>query len=53
MKWPQITLIVMYALSLGIHLSKHGEERTDKYNFWNSLASVTIIFVLLNAGGFF
>jgi len=53
MRWPQIIIIALYTMSLGIHLAKHGEEKTGKYNFWSSLLSAIIIFALLKAGGFF
>lgn len=53
MKAPQITLIILFALSLGITLSKHGQEREDKYNFFTSLISVGIEIGILIWGGFF
>ena len=52
MGWPQITLIALIALSLGVHLAKHGERRPD-YNIWYSLISASISCWLLYSGGFF
>lgn len=53
MKAPQITFIVLTALGLGITLSKHGQERRDKYNFFTSLISAGIEIGILIWGGFF
>ncbi|MGL5330362.1 MAG: hypothetical protein ACRDD7_13920 [Peptostreptococcaceae bacterium] len=50
---PQILIIVLYALSLGIHLTNHGKDRKDKYDFWTSMVSAGMVFGLLYWGGFF
>lgn len=50
---PQITIIVLYALSLGVNLANHGEKREGKYNFWSSLIVCILLFTLLKSGGFF
>ncbi len=50
---PQITIIVLYALSLGVNLANHGKKRGDKYNFWSSLIVCILLFMLLKSGGFF
>lgn len=50
--WNLIYLILTGA-SLGIHLAKHGEQRSDKYNFWNYLIASSIIIFVLYKGGFF
>lgn len=52
MRWPQITLIALYALGLGITLSKEGEPR-DPYDFWSTLIATGIQVALLAFGGFF
>ncbi len=52
MRWPQIAVIVLYALSLGITLSKDGQPQPP-YNFWTSLLGIGIQVGLLIAGGFF
>jgi hypothetical protein len=53
MAWPQLTLIVLMALSLGIMLSKHGEPKTGYESFWVSLTTAAFEFWLLYEGGFF
>lgn len=50
--WPQITWVVLVALSLGIHAAKHGQPR-DPYNFGLSVISAVLAAGLLYAGGFF
>lgn len=52
MAWPQITYIVIAALSLGIVLARHGEPR-EAYSFWHAVTNSAISFGLLYAGGFF
>ncbi len=49
---PQIIFIILIAMSLGIHLVKHGEHR-DNYNFWMALFDTGLTVALLNWGGFF
>ena len=51
MKAPQIVLIVLYSLSLGISMSKHGKPR-EPYNFWTSFLAVIIEVAILWWGGF-
>lgn len=53
MKAPQITLIALYCLSLGITMSRHGQERVEKPNFFISLISAGIQIGILIWGGFF
>lgn len=50
---PQILVIVLMAMSLGISLIKHGECRTGKYNFFVDLFAVAIEVAILYCGGFF
>lgn len=52
MGWPQITLIVLMALSLGVTLANHGKPR-EPYSFGIALVSTAIFWGLLYAGGFF
>lgn len=51
--FPQLIWLILLALGLGINLAKHGEKRTDKYNFWSSLIGAIISFWIVYAGGFF
>ena len=48
-----IVVAVLYTLSLGVDLAKHGQQRTGKYNFWASLLAFGIIVFCLYMGGFF
>ena len=50
---PQIIIIVLFAMDLGLSLAKHGEDKEGKYNFWESLICVIINFFILYCGGFF
>lgn len=51
--WPQITLIVLSAISLGVHLVKHGQPKDENYNVVVHLISIAITYSLLYAGDFF
>jgi len=53
MGMPQIILIILYCLSLGIAMSKHGQPEEGKYNFFYNLISTGIMIGLLIWGGFF
>ena len=48
-----IILLALELISLGIHLAKHGEPRTDEYNFWHQLIAFIIVIVLLYFAGVF
>lgn len=50
---PQIIMIILFAMDLGLNLAKHGENKEGKYNFWIALISVIIEFFILYCGGFF
>ena len=49
----QLALTALYLMSLGIHLTRHGEPKTGKYSFWIALISCAIEFSLLYFGGFY
>ncbi|MGL4801907.1 MAG: hypothetical protein ACRC18_06550 [Cetobacterium sp.] len=53
MEWPQVAMIILLTLGVGINLSNHGEMRNDRYNFWTSMLGVAINVWILRAGGFF
>lgn len=53
MHWPQIAVLVLYVLSVGVHLARHGQPRDGKYNFIGSLVMAVILLSLMYAGGFF
>lgn len=50
---PQIIIIILFAMDLGLSLAKHGEDKEGKYNFWVALICVLIEFFILYCGGFF
>lgn len=50
---PQIIMIVLFAMGLGITLIKNGEPRTDNYSFGMSFVATVIQVALLWWGGFF
>ena len=51
------TYILIYLgltiLSLGIVLAKHGEKRTENYNFFSTLLTVVVELLLLYKAGLF
>tara|TARA_R100000951_G_scaffold99590_2_gene90008 strand:- start:45 stop:221 length:177 start_codon:yes stop_codon:yes gene_type:complete len=49
---PQIIMMTMIAIGVGIHLAKHGEQINMKYNFFFKLVSATISVWILYEGGF-
>ena len=49
----QIIVIILYALSLGMHLAKNGEPRTGTYSFGSAFFSTALVFFALYKGGFF
>lgn len=53
MEWPQITIIVLLSISLGIGLVQHGENKKGKESFWTTLIGALITVFLLIKGGFF
>lgn len=55
MKAPQIIMIILICLSLGISLAKHGQPRPEesaKYNFWSELFESIVVILILYWGGF-
>ena len=53
MRIPQILMIALYMLSLGIYLAKDGEPKGGTYSFWTAFVATAIIFAILIWGGFF
>lgn len=50
---PQILMIVIIAMGLGISMVEHGKPKTGKNNFFTSLIASVIEIALLYFGGFF
>ena len=53
MGFCQYAIIVLYAMSLGVSLSKHGEPKIGTYNFILSCIAIALEMSLLYFGGFF
>lgn len=59
MGWPQIVLLALWFMGIGMHLARNGEPlRTSKgeparYSFFGRLFTVTLWCWLLWVGGFF
>jgi len=50
---PQFILIIFYAVGILITSNLHGEPKEGHYNIFESLISVSIVFILLIWGGYF
>ena len=53
MEIPQILVIVIFSLGLGISMNEHGKPKEGTNNAWFSIASFVITMGLLWWGGFF
>lgn len=53
MNWPQITIIVLWAISLLISAKEDGKPKTGHHSFWVVAISCAINFAILYCGGFF
>ena len=53
MKAPQIIMIALLGMGLGMHMIKHGEPREGTYSFPIQLVATLIEISLLVWGGFF
>lgn len=53
MGWPQITMLCIMCIDIGMHIAKHGEEKHEKYNAWVAIVTAAIELSILYAGGFF
>lgn len=49
---PQIIVIVLWALGLGYTISKHGDPKIGKHDFWSDLFCIAVYSALLWWGGF-
>lgn len=48
-----IILLIMMGIEFGIHLVKHDEPRTDRYNVWVALLSTALMLLLYYYAGLF
>ena len=60
MGWPQITLMSLWLIGLGVYLARDGKPMVKAdgrtpcvYSFWMRATTITIWCALLWAGGFF
>jgi len=51
--WPQVTILILQLLSLGIALGRSGQSKNQNYNFFTELFNVGITQGLLFLGGFY
>ena len=51
--WPQITIIAVFSMGLGINLINHGKPANINYNFFTKLIIIGLYMWILNSGGFF
>jgi hypothetical protein len=50
---PQVLILLLIALDIGVVLAKHDQPRTDKYNVFVTAISHAIMVAILIWGGFF
>lgn len=43
MNYYFIALVLLYSMSLGMNIARHGEKRDDEYNALTSLISMIIV----------
>ena len=53
MNAPQIILILLWAIGIGMIAAKHGERETVTHCVWSQIICVGITWGLLYWGGFF
>ena len=50
---PQIIIIVLGAIGIGINIAKHGKKKTNmEYNVWAKIIAIAILWTILYYGGF-
>jgi|CoawatStandDraft_6_1074263.scaffolds.fasta_scaffold02726_6 hypothetical protein len=49
---PQIVLISLSMIAIGIHIARHGKQTNLKYNGFNKLIGSAILYTILYYGGF-
>lgn len=50
---PQIILLGLWTLGLGVHLARHGQRREERYHFGGRAIATVVWVALLWWGGFF
>lgn len=49
----QMAIIVLFALNIFNNLTRHGQDKNEKYNFWVAIVNTFIWVLILKGGGFF
>lgn len=49
---PQIVMIALYALGLGIAIEEHGKPKSGTHNVWITLVATALVAAILWWGGF-
>jgi len=52
MSAPQITMITLYAIGLGVAFAQHGSPKSGTENFWITAAATGVAIGILWWGGF-
>jgi hypothetical protein len=52
MNAPQIVMIILMALEVGVSLALNGKARRENYSFWVKLGDTAILVGVLMWGGF-
>lgn len=50
---PQIILCIVFSITVGIAIYKHGETKESKYNAYGEIATSLFWLLILAWGGFF
>ena len=50
---PQIIVLILYAITIGIELAQHGETEVKKHNVFVAMFGSALMLGLLWWGGFF
>lgn len=53
MHWPQVAMLVLLGLSLGISATTHGQEKKSVESFPAVLFGNGVLMIILYCGGFF
>jgi len=49
---PQIIMIALFAMGLGVNISKHGQQKDQRYNGFTHVVFIIINSIILYYGGF-
>jgi LPXTG-motif cell wall-anchored protein len=50
---PQLILIVLWSLNLGLMINDHGKPKTGNQNAWVTVVAIIVTGTILYFGGFF